>query len=339
MPSEDELGSLALSPSSRFERLPPACVAVSQRRRCGTPGEGHILIPAALEGQITSDNAARIKAPLIVEAANGPEAVGAAAILSEAGNVIMPDLFVNAGGVRVSHSEWIKDLQLMKFGRRGRSLLETRQESCAGVLEGKLGREICDKGDDSLDPHRLVGGMSRVKGTGAGRPREGGRSGVVRDGCCEFVLARIQSVFTERTRGIDQPLTPWADPSSMETRVFIDDGYPESREYNDNYCLVGDPEAERHFQGWTQVNAPVGERGVLLQRLVAAMRSATRLLLPGDFAGSPSKERGPAPPLGRLVARVEGAATLEGPAAAGEGSDPSRDLAERGVLGGGRRVG
>ncbi len=69
----------------------------------------------------------------------------------------------------------------------------------------------------------------------------------------------------------------------------MDDGYPESREYSDNYYSAGDPEADRYILGWTQVESPEGERGVPLQRLVAAMRSATRLLLPGDFAGPPSK--------------------------------------------------
>ncbi|MGZ3680691.1 MAG: Glu/Leu/Phe/Val family dehydrogenase, partial [Ktedonobacterales bacterium] len=70
-----------------------------------------ILIPAALEGQLTHANADRVKARLIVEAANGPTTTEADAIFQERGIPVVPDILANAGGVTVSYFEWVQDLQ------------------------------------------------------------------------------------------------------------------------------------------------------------------------------------------------------------------------------------
>ena len=67
-------------------------------RRQSVEDDCDILVPAALEGTINLKNAAKIKAPLIVEAANGPITVGADEILRGQGTVIIPDLYANAGG-------------------------------------------------------------------------------------------------------------------------------------------------------------------------------------------------------------------------------------------------
>jgi glutamate dehydrogenase (NAD(P)+) len=70
-----------------------------------------ILVPAALESQITDKNASKIKAKMVVEAANGPTTAAGDAILTDAGVYIVPDILANAGGVAVSYFEWVQDLQ------------------------------------------------------------------------------------------------------------------------------------------------------------------------------------------------------------------------------------
>ncbi len=76
-----------------------------------------ILIPAALENQITADNADRIKARIIVEGANGPTSVEADAILVQKGTVIVPDILANAGGVIVSYFEWVQNIQSLMWDK------------------------------------------------------------------------------------------------------------------------------------------------------------------------------------------------------------------------------
>lgn len=70
-----------------------------------------ILIPAALENQITAGNAGRVRAPVIVEVANGPTTCDADAILDAAGKLVIPDILANAGGVTVSYFEWVQNRQ------------------------------------------------------------------------------------------------------------------------------------------------------------------------------------------------------------------------------------
>lgn len=94
-----------------------------------------ILIPAALEGVINMENAARIQAPLIIEAANGPVTAGADEILRKKGTVIIPDMYANAGGVTVSYFEWVKNLSHIRFGRMQRRQEEARHQLVVDELE------------------------------------------------------------------------------------------------------------------------------------------------------------------------------------------------------------
>lgn len=99
-----------------------------------------LLIPAALEGQIHHDNAADVQAKMVVEAANGPVTYAGDAILRQRGIPILPDLYVNAGGVIVSYFEWIKNLSHIRFGRLDRRLDEGRGERIITALEDMTGR-------------------------------------------------------------------------------------------------------------------------------------------------------------------------------------------------------
>jgi glutamate dehydrogenase (NAD(P)+) len=109
-----------------------------------------ILIPAALEGQITEENASRIRAKLIAEAANGPVTYAADEILRERGVTILPDAYVNAGGVIVSYFEWIRNLSHIRFGRIQRRFDEQRGMHLSAALQELTGMPLSEHWHDKL---------------------------------------------------------------------------------------------------------------------------------------------------------------------------------------------
>jgi glutamate dehydrogenase (NAD(P)+) len=125
------------------------------RREDALELECDILIPAALENQITAENAPRIKAKIVAEAANGPTTAEAEDILLEKGVMVIPDIYLNAGGVTVSYFEWLKNLSHVRFGRMGKRFEQTTYENLLRVVEDSTGRELKDdekaRGADEID--------------------------------------------------------------------------------------------------------------------------------------------------------------------------------------------
>ncbi|HEY0670547.1 MAG TPA: Glu/Leu/Phe/Val dehydrogenase, partial [Sphingobacteriaceae bacterium] len=105
----------------------------------GLEQECDILVPAALENQITEENVGRIKAMIIAEAANGPTTPGAAATFLEKGGIIIPDMYCNAGGVTVSYFEWLKNLSHVAFGRMDKRYEENANLNLVNLVESSTG--------------------------------------------------------------------------------------------------------------------------------------------------------------------------------------------------------
>jgi glutamate dehydrogenase (NAD(P)+) len=115
--------------------------------------ECDILVPAALENQITAENAPRIKAKVIAEAANGPVTADAEDILVAKGIVVIPDMYINAGGVTVSYFEWLKNLSHHRFGRMEKRFDENQYSKIAAMVEEMTGKKI-----DEMERNVLIHG-------------------------------------------------------------------------------------------------------------------------------------------------------------------------------------
>jgi len=103
-----------------------------------------ILVPAALEHQLTAENAPRIQAKIIAEAANGPTTPDAEAVFAERGMLVLPDVWLNAGGVIVSYFEWLKNLAHVRFGRMQKRHEEETLRKLLRAIEGKTGTSFTE---------------------------------------------------------------------------------------------------------------------------------------------------------------------------------------------------
>ena len=143
--------------------------------------ECDVLVPAALENQITGRNAPNVKAKIVAEAANGPTTEAADAILNQRGTLVIPDIYLNAGGVTVSYFEWLKNLSHVRFGR-----MQKRFE------EGAYKR--------LLDAVEQVGGVPFSEEERAKFTRAAGEEDLVNSGLEETMAVAYREVWETRKR-------------------------------------------------------------------------------------------------------------------------------------------
>ncbi len=137
-----------------------------------------ILIPAALECQVRADNAADVKARLIVECANGPLTMAADGILQEKDVVVLPDIVANAGGVVVSYFEWVQNLE--------------NQQWDLEKVDGRLRKKMEHAVDEMVD--RWIGLKEGAKKGTVG----GGSAPTLRDAAMVVAIERVATVVLQR---------------------------------------------------------------------------------------------------------------------------------------------
>ena len=129
-----------------------------EKRWAGLNFECDILVPAALENQITAENAHRIQTKIVAEAANGPVTADGEKILLDRGIIVLPDVFLNAGGVTVSYFEWLKNLSHIRFGRMDKRFNENTYLNLVEMVEKMTGKTVgtqekayLTRGGDEID--------------------------------------------------------------------------------------------------------------------------------------------------------------------------------------------
>jgi glutamate dehydrogenase (NAD(P)+) len=167
-----------------------------------------ILVPAALENAITAENAPRIRARIVAEAANGPVHPDGEAILLERGVFLVPDLYLNAGGVTVSYFEWIKNLSHVSFERMEKRRLEEASARLVESLERLTGKslgpqekELLVRGPQEVD--FVHSALAETMATSYRFVRERWkRHGLpdLRTGCFHFAVERVAQAYL--TQGI-----------------------------------------------------------------------------------------------------------------------------------------
>ena len=107
--------------------------------------ECDILIPAALENVINGENAPRVKAKIIGEGANGPLTPEADEVFVQKGILVIPDMYLNAGGVTVSYFEWLKNLSHVRYGRMEKRFTENLNAHILGTIEDLTAKKVNDR--------------------------------------------------------------------------------------------------------------------------------------------------------------------------------------------------
>ena len=107
--------------------------------------ECDILIPAALENVINGENAPRVKAKIIGEGANGPLTPEADEVFVQKGILVIPDMYLNAGGVTVSYFEWLKNLSHVRYGRMEKRFTENLNAHILGTIEDLTAKKVSDR--------------------------------------------------------------------------------------------------------------------------------------------------------------------------------------------------
>jgi glutamate dehydrogenase (NAD(P)+) len=138
-----------------FDGYPKATPLASREKALEL--ECDILVPAALENQITMDNVERIKARIIAEAANGPVTADAAETLEKRGVLIIPDMYLNAGGVTVSYFEWLKNLSHVRFGRMQKRYEERSNLRILKTIQDFTGHRL-----DDMEAHHIAEGPTEA---------------------------------------------------------------------------------------------------------------------------------------------------------------------------------
>ena len=112
--------------------------------------ECDILIPAALENVINGDNAPNVKAKIIGEAANGPLTPEADDVFVKKGILVVPDMYLNAGGVTVSYFEWLKNLSHVRYGRMEKRFTENQNRQMLEQMETITGKKVSEQEKDDI---------------------------------------------------------------------------------------------------------------------------------------------------------------------------------------------
>jgi len=152
--------------------FPGATRSITDNPLKGIELQADILIPAAMENQITTENAPRIKAKIIGEGANGPVSSAADKILHSKGILVIPDILCNAGGVAVSYFEWLKNLQHVRFGRMTKRFTEAQLIYISDAFEAGTGKSLNIKADVGDELNLVRSGLLDTMSTAYAQVRQ-----------------------------------------------------------------------------------------------------------------------------------------------------------------------